>query len=124
MRVSYVCIICVYHICVFRRMKARMTLDRADTSSSDSHARARARFTFFKVTESYADPGTKLFMESLNAELSAHPHLAKMDPKRADRLAPDPDAFSNGGRRYAHFTPVFFNTTMLCRGCLHKRCLH
>ena len=84
-----------------------MNAQHADTAitSSDYTENEDAKFTWKKIVASFCDPTTTLFMDSLNAEMLAHPSLAKFTPKRLLELGiePDPAMFSNGGRRKGYY---------------------
>ena len=66
----------------------RKALDKV-TSGSNMDDEEDARFTVKSVLDSFANPRTKLFLDSLSAELEQRPELMFLTPKDVDKDPPD-----------------------------------
>ena len=112
-------------ICVYVHLRtSRKCLDMLGSSSTASDTQdPDAKFTFQKVMDSFEDPRSSLFTDSMNAEMEEVPELIKMDPAKAEAYAPNSMAFSLGGRRYVKsiYTGVFKHHHACRNFCLTPR---
>ena len=70
------------------------------TTTSEVENEHESPFEVFKVLNSFQDPKSVLFMESLKAEMRRYPKLAKMTPKKAEKNPPNAGYFTKNGRRF------------------------